>query len=304
MYRATLLCLACLSALLLGAAPRWGADYFPNVPLTTQDGQVVHFYDDLLRGKIVAVDLVYTHCQYVCPLQTARLAQVQRLLGDRVGKEIYFYSLSIDPRRDTPEVLKAYAEKFHAGPGWTFLTGKPEDVKLVAHKLGLAFEPDPKNRDGHTADLMVGNVATGQWTRNSAVDNPRFLAFKIGEFLDNSRATAVAGTSYAEAPALSLTSKGQYLFNSRCTACHTLGQGARIGPDLLGVTRRRDRGWVARYIQRPDKLLAAGDPIARELDAQYRPVKMPNLRIGDEDVASLVEYLDAQQAPRSASAGR
>src|SRR5690242_9467151 len=187
MNRWSLLCLAGLSALLAGAAPRWGADYFPNVALTTQDGKIVHLYDDLLKGKIVAIDLVYTHCQYVCPLETARLAQVQRLLGGRVGKEIFFYSLSIDPRRDTPEVLKAYAEKYHAGPGWTFLTGQPEDVKLVARKLGLAFEPDPVNRDGHSADLMIGNVATGQWVRNSAVDNPRFLATKIGEFLDSSR---------------------------------------------------------------------------------------------------------------------
>src|SRR5476649_119157 len=89
------------------AANRWGADYFPNVPLTTQDGTTVHFYDDLIKGKIVVIDLIYTHCKDMCPLETARLAQVQRLLGDRVGKDIFFYSISIDPKQDTPEVLKA-----------------------------------------------------------------------------------------------------------------------------------------------------------------------------------------------------
>src|SRR5262245_16930837 len=75
---------------------RWGAQYFPNVPLTTQDGTAVHFYDDLLRGKAVVINLIYTHCQHECPLETARLVQVQRLLDDRVGIDIFFYSISIE----------------------------------------------------------------------------------------------------------------------------------------------------------------------------------------------------------------
>src|ERR671937_1547263 len=113
------------------SGPRWGADYFPNVPLTTQDGKVVHLYDDLLKDKIVAIDLIYTHCQYSCPLATARLAQVQTMLGDRVGRDVFFYSITLDPKRDTPEVLAAYARKYHAGPGWVFLTGDDADIKLI-----------------------------------------------------------------------------------------------------------------------------------------------------------------------------
>src|SRR5256886_16300067 len=143
------------------AANRWGADYFPNVPLTTQDGATVRLYDDLLKGKSVAINVIYTSCQDECPLETARLVQVQRLLGERMGKDIFFYSISIDPRRDTPEVLKKYAEKFGVGPGWLFLTGKPEDIKLVTKKLGLSRNSDSANKDGHTASLMVGDVAGG-----------------------------------------------------------------------------------------------------------------------------------------------
>src|SRR5713101_8920088 len=75
----------------------WGADYFPNVQVTTQDGATVRFYDDLLKGKSVAINLIYTSCKDECPLETARLVQVQRLLGDRVGKDVFFYSISIDP---------------------------------------------------------------------------------------------------------------------------------------------------------------------------------------------------------------
>src|SRR5438552_5544155 len=238
-----------LAALLLGAAGLlglrpagatnlWGADYFPNVPFVTQDGTTVRFYDDLLKGKLVAVNVMYTSCKDECPLETARLVQVQKILGERMGKDIFFYSISIDPKRDTPEVLKKYAEKFGVGPGWLFLTGKPEDIKLVTKKLGLSRGSDSANKDGHTASLMVGDVPGGQWMRNSAVDNPQFLATTIGNFL-GWRDTKPR-KSYAEARPLSV-GQGEYLFGSRCSACHTLGQGNKMGPDLAGVTLRRDR---------------------------------------------------------------
>ena len=81
------------------AANRWGADYFPNVVLTTQDGKEVRFYDDLLKGRTVAINIMYTSCTDECPLETARLVQLQRLLGERMGKDVVFYSISIDPRR-------------------------------------------------------------------------------------------------------------------------------------------------------------------------------------------------------------
>ena len=161
----------------------WGANYFPNVPLITQDGITVRLYDDLLKGKAVALNLIYTSCKDECPLETARLVQVQRLLGDRVGKDIFFYSISIDPTRDTPAVLKAYAEKFGVGPGWLFLTGNEDDIKLVAKKLGLSRPNDTANRDGHQPMLMLGNEPTGQWMRNSAVASPKYLATTISDFM-------------------------------------------------------------------------------------------------------------------------
>src|SRR2546425_3415820 len=173
-----------------GAASPWGADYFPNVPLITQDGTTLRFYDDLLKGKKVAINLIYTSCKDECPLETARLVQVQQLLGDRVGKDVFFYSISIDPTRDTPEVLKAYAQKFGVGPGWLFLTGKPDDVTLVVKKLGLLRRRDVETRDGHGAILMLGDPDRGQWMRNSAVDNPRFLVNTMQTFFGWRQETA------------------------------------------------------------------------------------------------------------------
>ena len=88
----------------------WGSDYFPNVPLLTQDGKTVRFYDDLLKNKKVLIDFVYAKCEEGCPMDTANMARVQKLLGPSVGKDIFMYSITLDPENDTPKVLKEYAE--------------------------------------------------------------------------------------------------------------------------------------------------------------------------------------------------
>jgi len=270
----------------------WGADYFPNVPLRTQDGTTVHFYDDLLKGKAVAINLIYTSCKDECPLETARLVQVQRLLSDHMGKDLFFYSISIDPKRDTPAVLKAYAEKFDVGPGWLFLTGQEDDIKLIATKLGLSRRNDAANRDGHMPLLMLGNEPTGQWMRNSAVDNPRFLATTISSFLG--WRNQQPGRSYAELTQPPKIDAGMYLFQSRCAACHTVGKGDAVGPDLAGVTTQREHAWLVQYLRAPDQMLAAQDPIAVALSAQYKNVPMPNLRLSNDEIDIVLSYLEAQ----------
>jgi protein SCO1/2 len=270
---------------------RWGANYFPNVALTTHDGKTVRLYDDLLKGKSVAMTVMYTDCKDACPLETANLVQLQRLLGERVGKDIFFYSVSIDPERDTPAVLKNYAEKFGVGPGWLFLTGKPEDISLVVKKLGLTRSADLNARDGHSPFLVIGNEPKGQWTKNSAVDNPRFLAASMGTFFG--WRDDLPQTSYAEARPI-VFERGEYQFQRQCNLCHTLGQGDKAtGPDLLGVTDRRDRAWLTRYILAPDKMQAAGDPIATALVNKYKTVRMPNLSLASGDVADVIAYLEA-----------
>jgi protein SCO1/2 len=279
---------------------QWGAGYFPNVTLTTHQGKTVRFYDDLIKGKIIALDLIYTTCQYACPLETARLAQVQRILGDRVGRDIFFYSISIDPEHDTPAVLKEYAAKYHAGPGWLFLTGKAADIELISKKLGLYSEPNPANPDGHTPSVLVGNERTGQWMRNSALDNPGFLARTIGDWLDSWQSGSKrALRSFAEVP-LRTFDEGQYSFRNHCAACHTIGGGETIGPDLVGVTARRDPEWLKRFIATPDRLFAEHDPVADALLAKYDQVRMPNLSLTQRDAAVLIDYIARQSADATA----
>lgn len=147
---------------------RWGADYFSNVLLVNQDGKSVRFFDDLIKDKVVIINFMYTSCEDTCPLETARLTNVQRILGDRVGKDVFMYSITVDPANDTPDVLRKYAEKFRIGPGWQFLTGNETDIMLLRTKLGLYSAADAGNDptdhrciQGHTHFLHSG-------THNSA----------------------------------------------------------------------------------------------------------------------------------------
>jgi len=275
------------------AAPKtpWNAQYFPGVELTTHNGVRVSF-PDLIKGRTVAIELFYTSCQYACPLETARLAQVQQLLGDRMGRDVFFFSITIDPAHDTPPVLKAYAEKYHAGPGWTFLTGKAADIELLSKKLGLYSAPDPENKDGHMPTLLIGNEATGQWMRASALDNPKMTATMISGWVGGYPKAAPA-KSYAEAKPLPKFTSGQYVFATKCSACHSLGQKDKAGPDLAGIAATRDRAWLRRYIAAPGEMLDAGDPIAVSLFAKYRQMRMPNLELTDRQVDDVIDYLAA-----------
>jgi protein SCO1/2 len=280
-----------------------GVEYFTNTQLVTQDGKTVRFYDDLIKGKSVIINFIYTECGDSCPLETAKLAQVQKLLNGRVGQDIFFYSISIDPKHDSPQTLKEYAKKFHAGPGWLFLTGKEKDIELVRTKLGQAAAADQNGLTDHSTSFIIGDDPTGQWMRDSSLDDARYIATMVTDWLSSWK-NHKAGQSYqqatrADAPS---TDHGAYLFQSRCAACHTVGGGDSIGPDLRGVTAVREKGWLSRFIQTPDKVLAEKDPIATALFKKYNRVSMPNLRLGKVDAEALIEYLKTRSNGFHASA--
>jgi protein SCO1/2 len=154
------------------------ANYFPNTVLITQDNQPVRFFDDLLKGKTVVINFMFTTCTSVCPAMTANLAKVQSLLGDRVGKDVNMISLTVDAATDTPTVLKDYAARFNAKPGWRFVTGKKTDMDSVLKKLGGYVE----DKNQHTSVLIVGNVTTGEWLKVFAMAKPSEIAeavFKV-----------------------------------------------------------------------------------------------------------------------------
>jgi protein SCO1 len=296
MARASFVALAC--ALLIFLAPRvsaapkgspWNENYFPNVTLVSQDGKEMRFYDDMIKGKIVLINFMFATCHDACPLETAKLRQVQEQLGDRVGKEVFMYSITITPEHDTPEVLKEYMEQFKVAPGWQFMTGKIEDINLIRKKLGL-YEEGEVNSD-HTQSLMIGNESSGTWMKRSSFDNPRVLSQVMLDRLMGGK-VRIGGVSYAEAPTQINVDPGEDLFRRRCQECHTVGRGEAIGPDLAGVTTRRGRTWLSRYIQAPNKLLEQGDAIAVALNEKYRKLPMPNLSLTGDEVDQVVGYLE------------
>jgi protein SCO1/2 len=280
-------------------AAMWGDGFFPNVTLTTQLGAKVRFFDDLIRDKVVVINFIYTKCTDACPMETARMLEVQKLLADRLGRDIFFYSISIDPTHDTPEVLKAYADSWHTGPGWTFLTGADEDITLLRKKLGV-YEADLKKKD-HNLSMIIGNQKTGRWMKRSPYENPYVLADQLGSWLHNWKLPRSGDRDYAKAPEVRNISSGEELFRTRCAACHTVGGGdlsdvaqRRIGPDLRNISRQRERDWLVRWIMHPDQMLASKDPLAVALLAQYQNIVMPNLRLTEGDAASVLQYLDEE----------
>jgi protein SCO1/2 len=146
------------------AAGKW----FSDVELVDQDGRKVRFYSDLLKGKTVVVNAFFTTCASVCPPMNRNMEKIQEALGLRLGKEVFLISISVDPVTDTPPRLKEYAQKFHAKPGWVFLTGRKENVDWALYKLGQYVE----SKDDHTTVIIVGNEATGLWKKAFGLAKP------------------------------------------------------------------------------------------------------------------------------------
>jgi protein SCO1 len=222
------------------AGGRWGEGYFPNHEVITQDGERVAFYDDLIKGKRVVVSFIYTSCKDLCPINTARLAQVAEMLGDEVGRDVFFISISVDPQTDTPERLRAFKDAFYDRPGWTFITGDPEELREIGSSLGNN-SPIPAQ---HRNEIILGNEANGEWARNTPFGDPVSLVFAIRdmdpEWRAEVRAPDTRFLSVEDYQHLQLGSEpGQALFRKMCAPCHTVGVGDQAGPDLLGVTDRR-----------------------------------------------------------------
>jgi len=140
--------------------------HLPNVELITQTGKKVRFYDDLVKDKMVVINFMYTHCEKVCPPIMMNLARVQKMLNGRVGKDIFFYSITLKPEQDTPQELKKYAKEIGVGKGWYLLTGKPEDIEFLRKKLGFTYADPAEDADksNHIGMLRLGNEPFMRWS--------------------------------------------------------------------------------------------------------------------------------------------
>jgi len=155
--------------------------HFPNVTLITQEGKSVRLYDDLIKDKIVVLNFFYAHCEGACPKVAANLAKIQKIFGDRVGRELFMYSFTLKPEHDTPEVLKAYAQMYDAKPGWTFLTGTPDDMERLRKTLGFTnSNPElDKDKSQHTGNIRYGNEPLMIWGCVPGMGVPSWIAREI-----------------------------------------------------------------------------------------------------------------------------
>jgi protein SCO1/2 len=153
----------------------------PNVALKTHTGATVRFYDDLVRDKLVVINMMYAGCNNTCPPMTNNLVQVQQLLHDRVGKDIFMYSITLRPEQDSPQDLAHYAKQYHVQPGWLFLTGAAADIEKLRFALGY-YDPDPdvdKQETRHVGMVRIGNDPFQRWGMAPALAAPRQIVSAI-----------------------------------------------------------------------------------------------------------------------------
>lgn len=155
--------------------------YLPNVELTTHEGKKVRFYDDLIKGKIVVINFMYADCTGKCPVITANLLKVQEILGERIGRDIFMYSITLNPKKDDAKALNHYAMMHGVKPGWLFLTGKPDEIDTLRRKLGFA-DGNPKLdkiRNNHIGMVRYGNELRQWWGMCPGKARPQWIAKSV-----------------------------------------------------------------------------------------------------------------------------
>lgn len=150
--------------------------YFTDTELLTQDGRAVQFYSDVLKDRVVMLNVVYTSCKDACPLITRKLKEVRDALGEPLARKVHFISISSDPEQDSPQALKVFAAKNEADdPNWTFLTGDKAKVDFVLGRLGQLS----RSVEEHSTLLIAGDVANKRWSKIRPDAPPAAIAERL-----------------------------------------------------------------------------------------------------------------------------
>lgn len=155
--------------------------HLPNVPLLTHEGKQVMFYDDLIKDKAVSLNFFFTKCDEICPMVMSNLVKVQKLLGADVGTKLFMYSFTLKPEEDDVQAIQHYRKMLNAQPGWTFLTGKPEDMETIRRGIGFTY-PDPaidKDKTQHIGNVRYGNEPLMLWGACPGMAKASFVAESI-----------------------------------------------------------------------------------------------------------------------------
>jgi protein SCO1/2 len=156
------------------------AHYFAGIRLVDQDGHPVRLYEDLMAGRTVVINSMFTSCSGSCPVMASKFAALQSRFGDRLTKDFRMISISVDPD-DSPAKMKAFGRKFNAGPGWVFLTGDRAAVEQALRKLGQYVD----NPSDHSNVMLIGNDRTGLWKKAFGLARTEDLINVVQSVLDD-----------------------------------------------------------------------------------------------------------------------
>ncbi len=151
--------------------------WLPHVPLVAHTGETFRFYDDLIRDRIVLINFFVVACtEGRCPTANANLRKVQDMFGERMGRDVFFYSITLRPEEDTQPILKEYAEDiFEVRPGWLFLTGKTADIEHLRISQGFVDQDPERDRDvsNHSSTARLIADRKGRWAMVPLLTSPR-----------------------------------------------------------------------------------------------------------------------------------
>jgi protein SCO1/2 len=161
--------------------PKAAGTYFANLKLTDQNGRRVDLYNDLMKDKVVIINSFFTSCTGSCPVMSRSFLHVQEQLGERIGRDVFLISITVDPETDTPAALKKYAAEYKAKPGWHFLTGSPSEVEAALKKIGQYVD----DRETHQSIILVGNDRTGLWKKLFGLAKPAEIYAGVTSVVDD-----------------------------------------------------------------------------------------------------------------------
>ncbi|HEX8456551.1 MAG TPA: SCO family protein [Pyrinomonadaceae bacterium] len=207
----------------------------PDTVVYNQHGQKLNFYTDLVRGKTVAINFIFTTCTTICPPLTATMRRVQQELGERVGRDIELISVSVDPTTDVPARLKEFSAKFKAAPGWTFVTGSKPEIDRLLGALGASVG----DKNDHTPMMLIGNDAAGYWTRTYGLAPASTLVKVVNEAASKSSKTsgADAGRGDAQEVPLPRTNVNTQMLPASGTGTPKSAGGAAYFPNHVLLTQ-------------------------------------------------------------------
>jgi protein SCO1 len=171
---------AVFAALVSAGVASGSAKRIPNVRVRNQRNEEVRFYDDLVKGRIVLINVMFTTCTTLCPRSTDNLVRVQKELARRGATGVSLISLSVDPEHDTPDVLASYAAEHHAGADWNFVTGSRADIDMVRRALGV-YDDD---NTAHSAMLIYGDDTRGSWAGMPVMATPAAIVTAVLRFVE------------------------------------------------------------------------------------------------------------------------